>query len=140
MAGLKTVPTDGDVQAFLASVPDERRRLDAQEVCQLMQEVTGEQPVMWGDSMVGFGSYRYENRSKGGEWFVVGFAPRKQSLTIYLMDGFDRHGAHLAALGPHTTAKSCLYVKDLTKLDRDVLRDLIAASVDQTRSSDLGPA
>ena len=130
MAGPKTRPTDADVGAFLESVPDERRRDDAKAVCRLMQEVTGEEPVLWGTSIVGFGSapLRYAS-GRELDWPVVGFSPRKAATTVYLMDGFEERGDLLARLGPHSVGKSCLYLKRLSDVDLDVLRELVAESV-----------
>ena len=92
MAELKTKPTDESVEDFLNSVENKRRREDSFQVLQLMKEVTGEAPKMWGSSIVGFGSYRYQYASgRVGEWMAVGFSPRKQSLTLYIMDGFGEY-------------------------------------------------
>jgi len=130
MAELKTTAGGGDVQAFLDAVADEQRRADAKVVCDLMAEVTGEPPVMWGDSIVGFGS-RHVRYATGREidWMVIGFSPRKASLTLYLMEGYDGYGDQLARLGKFTTGKSCLYVKRLSDVDPDVLRELVTSSV-----------
>ncbi len=129
MGELKTKRNEGDVGAFLASVPDEERRHDAELVCSLMAEVTGESPTMWGTSIVGFGSLRFAYADgRQSEWFVVGFSPRKRSLTIYLMDGFDAHSLLLSRLGPHSTGKSCLYIKKLDAINLDVLRQLVTES------------
>ena len=134
MAELKTQPTDDDVEAFLASIPDERRRADARAVCALMCELSGEPPVIWGTGLVGFGSYAYTYvTGRSGEWFAVGFAPRKQALTLYVMDGFGDYEALLARLGPHKTGKSCLHLKRLADVDEDVLRELIRRSLAHTR-------
>lgn len=130
MAELKTKPNDRDVNAFLAAVEDPKRRADAQRLLALMAEATGERPVMWGDSMVGFGSYRYRTSSGwSGEWLATGFSPRKANLTVYVMTGFDGFEALLARLGKFKTAKSCLYLKRLDDVDETALRTLIAESV-----------
>ena len=130
MAGPKTRPTDADVGAFLESVPDERRRDDAKTVCRLMHEVTGEEPVLWGTSIVGFGStaLRYAS-GRELDWPVVAVSPRKAATTVYLMDGFEERDDLLARLGPHSIGKSCLYLKRLSDVDLDVLRELIVESV-----------
>ena len=130
MTGPKTRPTDTDVVAFLDAVPDERRRADAETVCRLMQEVSGEPPVMWGASMVGFGSVhlRYAT-GRELDWPVVAFSPRKAATTVYLMDGFEERADLLARLGRHTIGKSCLYLKRLSDVDLDVLRELISETV-----------
>jgi hypothetical protein len=130
MAEPKTKRNDGDVATFLASVPDPGRRADAEAVCELMAEVTGEPPTMWGAAIVGFGSKHYRYASgREGDWPVVGLSPRKQSLTLYLMDGFDHHGDLLDQLGKHSLGKSCLYIKRLSDVDVSVLRRLVEASV-----------
>ena len=128
-----TRPTDADVEAFLAQVPDQRRREDARAVVDLMAEVTSERPTMWGATMVGFGSYHYRYASgREGDYFVVGVSPRKAALTVYLMDGFEGREGLLERLGPHTTGKACLYVKRLDDVDSDVLRELVRLSVRRT--------
>ncbi len=129
----KTAPTAQDVAAFLAGIEDPRRREDGQELCRLMAEVTGEPAVMWGSSIVGFGQYHYRYDSgREGDYLAIGFSPRKASLTLYLMDGVDRYEDSLRRLGPHTTGKSCLYVKRLSDVDRTVLRHIIQESYDST--------
>jgi hypothetical protein len=121
-----TRPGDGDVGAFLDAVPDERRRSDAQAALQLMREVTGVEPVMWGSSMVGFGTQRYTTADgKEREWFAVGLAPRKASLTLYGLTYYESNQDLLDRLGPHTTGKGCLYLKRLDDVDRDVLVELV---------------
>jgi len=130
MAELKTKPNDGDVDAFLSGIEDERRREDSLAVLDLMKRVTGEEPRMWGDSMVGFGSYRYRYASgREGEWFTAGFSPRKQALTLYIMSGTSKHDELFAKLGKYTTGKGCLYIKTLEDVDLAVLERLVAASV-----------
>jgi hypothetical protein len=130
MAELKTQPTGASVQAFIDAIPDARKRQDAAAVLALMAEVTGDTPQMWGSSMVGFGRYHYTYASgREGEWFLTGFAPRKQNLTLYIMAGFAQHDELLAKLGKHTTGQSCLYVKKLADIDLGVLRQLVELSV-----------
>ena len=125
----KTKPGTGDVEAFLDSVPDEKRRTDAQSALDLMAEVTGVEPVMWGSSMVGFGTQRYTTADgKEHEWFAVGLSPRKASLTLYGLTYYESNTDLLERLGPHTTGKGCLYVKRLDALDRDVLTELVQRS------------
>ncbi|GAA0662123.1 hypothetical protein GCM10010193_11690 [Kitasatospora atroaurantiaca] len=126
MAEPKTKPSAASAEEFLAEVTDERRRTDAQALCALMAEATGAPPVMWGGSIVGFGTYHYRYASgREGDWPPVGLAPRKQALTVYLAEGFDRHGELLARLGPVTTGKGCLYIKRLDAVDQAALRELI---------------
>ena len=121
-----TQPGPGDVRAFLDSVPDERRRADALAALDLMSAVTGAEPVMWGSSMVGFGTQRYTTADgKQREWFAVGLSPRKAALTLYGLTYYESNQDLLDRLGPHTTGKGCLYVKRLDELDRGVLVELV---------------
>ena len=130
MAELKTQKNDASVEDFLNAVANEKRREDSFVVNDLMKEVTGEQPAMWGDSIVGFGSYRYKYASgREGEWPVTGFSPRKQSLTFYIMDGFEEYDSLLENLGKYKTGKSCLYINKLEDVDLPTLRKLIKRSV-----------
>ena len=130
MAELKTQPHDGDVDAFLASVDNDRRRRDAIAMREIMARLSGAEPRMWGPSIIGFGEYHYTNRSgQDVSWMRTGFAPRKQALTVYIMDGFDAYESLLARLGPHSTGKACLYIKDLSRIDQAVLEELITASL-----------
>lgn len=137
MAELKTTENDGDVDEFIESVENEIRRRDAIRINDLMARLSGDEPRMWGTSIVGFGRRTYRTKS-GGEsgWFKIGFSPREQSLTLYIMDGFDDYESLLGRLGPHTTGKSCLYVKDLEKLDEKVLEDLISRSLAHVDTQD----
>lgn len=130
MAEPKTRPTTASVEAFLAKVADEGRREDCRALAKLMKQVTRQDPVMWGPSIVGFGSYRYVYASgKTAEWPLVGFSPRKQDLTIYVMGDFARREALLAKLGKHKASKACVYVKRLADVDAGVLKELVAESV-----------
>lgn len=130
MAEPKTKQNDGDVEAFLNSVGNDRRRRDAFAVNEIMTRLSGEQPKMWGASIIGFGEYPYTNASgKESTWMKIGFSPRKQAMTLYIMDGFDHYDEVLGELGPHSTGKSCLYIKDVEKVDRAVLEDLITRSL-----------
>ena len=136
MAEIKTTRNDADVDEFLNSVDNDARRRDAFAMKDLMAAATGEKPEMWGTSIVGYGPYRYTPKAGGAEyeWFKVGFAPRKQSLTLYIMDGFAAYDELLGKLGKHTTGKACLYVKNLDDVDIEVLSELITRSVSQVES------
>jgi len=130
LAELKTKENEGDVKAFLNGVTDERKRQDSFAILQLMQAVTQTEPKMWGDSIVGFGHYHYKYESgREGDWFLTGFSPRKQNLTLYIMAGFDHYDELMARLGKHKTGKSCLYINKLADIDTAVLQELIAQSV-----------
>jgi hypothetical protein len=124
---IKTKPTGEDVTAFLDSVPDPRRRAEGHELRALFERVTGAPAVMWGPSIVGFGSRPYTNTMGTNDWFVAGFSPRRQALTLYgLHDGYAATPDPLIeALGPSTTSKSCLYIKRLANVDLGVLEQLI---------------
>lgn len=122
-----TRPLPGVVDAYLDTVTDERRRDDARAVLGLMREVTGAEPVMWGASIVGLGRQPYTTADgKQREWFAVGLAPRKASLTLYGLTYYGTNNDLLARLGPHTTGKGCLYLKRFDDVDRDVLTTLVA--------------
>ncbi|MBO3742292.1 DUF1801 domain-containing protein [Actinoplanes flavus] len=126
MAEPATTRNDGDVTAFLAAVADPGRRADAEAACALMTEATGEQPVMWGSAIIGFGQYHYRYRTgREGDWPAVGLSPRKQALTLYVSAGFEAYQDLLSRLGPHTTGKSCLYLKRLADVDLSVLKELV---------------
>ena len=136
MADLKTKPTAASVAAFLKALPDENRRRDCRVVAKMMQEVTGSRPRMWGPGIVGFGSYHYRYASgREGDWFLAGFSPRKQDLTLYIMSGFAKHDELLSRLGKYKTGKSCLYLKRLEDVDPKVLRKLVTASVQYLRKT-----
>jgi hypothetical protein len=126
MTELKTRKTSMSVAEFLSAVADPVRRVDAQAACALMTEVTGQPPVMWGTSIVGFGSYHYRYATgREADWPAVGLSPRKQALTLYISTGFDTYQELLGRLGPHTVGKSCLYLKRLSDVDEEVLRSLV---------------
>jgi len=137
--GLKTRPTDRDVEEFLNSIENEKKRMDSYAILDLMQSVTGAEPVMWGDSIIGFGSYHYKYASgREGEWFLTGFSPRKQNLTLYIMSGFDRYDELLNDLGKYTTGKACLYIKKVEDIDRNVLKELVRLSVEHVAGTESG--
>lgn len=126
MAELKTRPNRADVGKFLDSIEDERKRRDSLTLLGIMEEISGVRPTMWGDGIVGFGTYRYSYASgREGEWFITGFSPRKQALTVYLMCDIAAEQQLLNRLGKYRIGKSCLYVKKLEDIDEAVLRQLI---------------
>ena len=136
MAQLKTQPSKGDVTDFLNSVENDTKREDSFTILELMKEATGEEPVMWGDSIIGFGTYRYKYASgREAEWFLTGFSPRVQSLTLYIMDGFEEYDDLLGKLGKHSTGKSCLYVKRLENIDLEILKEMVEKSVAHMKTS-----
>lgn len=121
----KTKPTDVPVADFIAAVDNPRRRADAEAARAMLEDITGEPPVMWGPSIVGYGRYR----GPTGDWPIIGFSPRKAQLVFYIMRGFAESGDLLARLGKHKTGGSCLYVNKLDDVDPAVLRELAAQSV-----------
>ena len=131
MAEAKTKPTKQSVDKFIKSQPDAQVREDCAVISKLMTEATGEEPKMWGSSIVGFGSYHYKYATgREGDMPIVGFSPRKQNLTLYLlMYGFDEQTELLNKLGKHSLGKGCLYIKRLSDVDLPALKKLIKASV-----------
>ncbi len=136
MAELKTKPTKQSVKDFVDAIKDEQQRKDCRTVSRIMKRITKANPRMWGPGIVGFGSHHYKYASgRDGDWFLAGFAPRKQNLTLYIVSGFKNYGALLKKLGKHKIGKSCLYVKRLDDIDMDVLTELIEDSVAYLRKS-----
>lgn len=133
-AELKTRPTGQSVQAFIDAIPDERKRQDSQVILELMKKATNAEPKMWGESIVGFGDYHYHYKTgRDGDWFLTGFAPRKQNLTLYIMSGFTEYDDLLAKLGKFKTSVACLYVKKLADIDLDVLEELVEKSAEHVK-------
>ena len=130
MAELKTRVNDQSVTDFLDKVTDSSRRRDCYLILEIMKKATGAEPKMWGDSIVGFGSYHYKYASgREADWLRIGFSPRKQNLTLYFMTGFEDYRDILSRLGKFTTGKGCLYIKKLDDVNQDALQELIAQSV-----------
>lgn len=131
MSENKTKPTKLSVKEFIDAVEDTAKRKDCFEILQIMKDITNQEPVMWGDSMVGFGSYHYKYESgREGDFFLTGFSPRKTALTIYIMSGFKPFENKLMNLGKYKTGSSCLYIKKLKDIDLDILKEMIRYSVD----------
>ncbi len=123
MAELKTNETKLSVTKFIGKVENDQKRQDSQAILKLMKQVTKEEPKMWGGSMVGFGHFHYKSDSgREGDWFLTGFSPRKQNLTIYITPGFDKYESLMKQLGKHKTSKGCLYIKKLEDVDMKVLK------------------
>ena len=125
----KTKPTDASVEAFLDAVENPVRREDGKVIAKLLAEVTGEAPVLWGGSIIGYGSYK----GPTGDWPIVGFSPRKANMVLYVLSGVAEELDLLDRLGPHKTGKSCLYIGKLSSVDLGVLRKLAELSVSITR-------
>ena len=137
MAENKTQKTGASVEDFISSVKNKTRREDGFRLLDAMREITGEEPEMWGPSIIGFGDYhyRYESRREG-DFFLTGFSPRKQSLSLYIMAGFEEYDSLLSTLGKHRKGASCLYINKLADVDMEVLRELIERSVEQAKKND----
>jgi hypothetical protein len=131
---LKTRSNARSVSAFLAKIKDKKARDDCKTVLRMMKSATGAKPTMWGSSIVGFGKFHYESRSgQVGDWFLTGFSPRKQYLTLYIMAGFKQHGNLMKKLGAYKTGVGCLYLKSLDDVQPRALESLIRKSVKYMR-------
>ncbi len=129
----KTIPTDQSVEAFLNAIEDERKRTDSYKILEMMKQITGLEPQVWGTSIIGFGSVHYKYDSgREGDMPITGFSPRKQNLTIYLLGGMDYYADLFKQLGKHTTSVSCLYIKRLDDVDVPTLYRVIEASHKRT--------
>ncbi len=136
---LKTTVNDADVKAYIMSVENELRKSDALKLLDLFHSVTGEPPKMWGDSIIGFGTYHYKYASgHEGDWMATGFSPRKQNLSLYIMSGMANHHSLLEKLGKHKIGKSCLYINKLSDIDLEVLKELIHHSYQKVKSTGKG--
>lgn len=135
MADLKTQKNKASVLDFLNAVVNEKRKADSFAVLELMKKITHSEPNMWGPSIIGLGHYHYKYANGiENDWFLTGFSPRKQSLTLYIMNGFTRYDEILGRLGKYKTGKSCLYINKLEDIHMNVLEELITASVDFLKS------
>jgi hypothetical protein len=135
MSDLKTRPTDASVEAFLDAVEQPRRREDARVVSAMLAGITGEQPVMWGPSIIGFGRYTYVNSTKKpADWPIIGLSPRKANLSVYIMPGFTERPDLMARIGKVKTSVSCLYISRLDQVDTSVLRELCEWAVATMRA------
>ena len=130
----KTVANQASATEFMKGVEDERKRKDSRALAKMMREITGKNAKMWGSSIVGFGTYHYRYESgREGDFMITGFSPRKQNLTVYVMNGFEPYRAQLKRLGKHKLGKSCLYLKSLDDVDLEVLRGILEHSVADMR-------
>jgi hypothetical protein len=135
MAELKTKRTGQNVASFLNAIEDKQVRADCKAISGMMKTATGNPARMWGSGIVGFGTYDYKYASgREGTWFLCGFAPRKRSLSLYIMAGFPRFEPLMKKLGKYKTGKACLYINQLDDIDRSVLQTLIEESVACMRS------
>lgn len=135
LAELKTKKNKESVVDFLNSVENEKRKNDSFIILEIMKKITGETPFMWGDSIIGFGDYHYKYASgHDASWFLVGFSPRKQNLTLYIMSGFTKYATLLNKLGKHKTGKSCLYINKLEDIKIEILENIIVESMEAIKS------
>lgn len=130
---IKTKPTSASVEDFINSVDDEQKRKDCFVLLEMMKKATGEKPVLWSSSLIGFGNKRYKSPATGREvdWLLIGFSPRKANLSLYLSMDIKKNATTLEKLGKHKTGVGCLYINKLADVDLKVLRGLIDASVKQ---------
>ncbi len=136
MADYKTQPTAKSVPEFLEQIEDPKRRADCKTIAALMEKLSGSKPKMWGDSIVGFGDYRYKYASgREGDWFLAVFSPRKQNLTLYIMGYLEYYPDHLEKLGKFKNGKGCLYIKQLEDVDMNVLESMIATSIKRLKET-----
>lgn len=130
MAELKTKKTEVSVDAFIKKIPDVQKRKDAFAIVELMEKATKSKGKMWGSSIIGFGDrhLKYES-GRELDWFIMGFSPRKQNLTLYIFGTVEKQQALLKKLGKHKTGKGCLYINALEEVDLSVLKEIIAKGV-----------
>ena len=134
MAELKTIPTKASVDKFLKGITDEKKREDCFQILKMMEKATRSRAKMWGTSIIGFGDHHYVYESgREGDWFLAGFSPRAQNLTLYMMGGFD--GGVLKKLGKYKTGKGCLYINKLEDVDTKILNELITASLKKSKAT-----
>jgi hypothetical protein len=131
LAEIKTKQTSASVEDFIISVKDEQKRKDSFVILEMMRKASGEEPKMWGGSIIGFGNKRYKSPSSGREvdWFLIGFSPRKANLSLYLMINHKEHNAAIKKLGKHKTSGGCIYINKLEDIDLKVLKEIIVASL-----------
>ena len=133
MAEIKTKPTSASVEDFLNNVKDEQKRKDSFVLLEMMRKATGEEPILWSSSVIGFGNKRYKSPTSGREvdWLRIGFSPRKANLSLYISVGIKEHAAALKKLGKHKTGAGCLYINKLEEIDLNVLKGMIEASLNR---------
>ena len=133
LAEIKTKPTSASVEDFINTIKDEQKRKDSFVLLEMMKKATGEEPVLWGSSVIGFGSKRYKSPTSGREvdWLRIGFSPRKANLSLYISVGIKEHDAALKKLGKHKTGVGCLYINKLEDIDMKVLKGMIDASANR---------
>ena len=133
LAEIKTKPTSANVEDFINNVTDEQKRKDSFVLLEMMKKATGEEPVLWSSSIIGFGNKRYKSPTTGREvdWLRIGFSPRKANLSLYISVGIKEHAAALKKLGKHKTGVGCLYINNLDEIDLKVLKEMIDTSLNR---------
>ena len=136
LAEIKTKPTTASVEDFINNVKDEQKRKDSFVLLEMMKKASGEEPKMWGASLIGFGNKRYKSPASGREvdWFLIGFSPRKANLSLYLMINHKENEAAIKKLGKHKTSGGCIYINKLADIDIKVLKSMIEASLKPDKS------
>lgn len=136
MAEIKTKPTSASVEDFINNVKDEQKRKDSFVILEMMKKATGEEPKIWGSSLIGFGNIKYKSPATGREvdWIRIGFSPRKANLSLYLSINIKEHAADLKKLGRHKTSVGCLYIHKLEDIDMKVLKGMIDASLNRKKT------
>ena len=135
MAELKTQKTGKSVNEFIGGIKDDAVRKDCKALLAMFKEATGAPARMWGPAIVGFGEFHYKSKTQDYAWFLAGFSPRKQNLTLYLMSGYEPFPELLARLGKHSTGKSCLYIKRLSDVDVPTLKTLMRESIKRMKAT-----
>ncbi len=134
MAENKTKPTKKNAESIITKIGDAQKEKDCKTILMLMKKITKEKAVLWGDSLIGFGTYHYKYDSgREGDYFLTGFSPRKENISIYIIPGFEKHERLMKKLGKHKTGKSCLYIKKLDDINLKLLETLIRDSVEQMK-------
>src|SRR5688572_11583082 len=137
LAEIKTKPTAASVEDFINAVPDEQKRKDSFVLLEMMKKASGEEPVLWSSSIIGFGNKRYKSPTTGREvdWLLIGFSPRKANLSLYLTMDIKKHAATLEKLGKHKTGVGCLYINKLEDVDLKVLKGMIETSLKKSKEA-----
>jgi hypothetical protein len=136
VADRKNKPTDAGVKAFLDAVADPKRKADCQALVRLMRAITRSEPVLWGASVIGFGSYTYTFPSgRTADRFTLGFSPRKKDISVFVTPSLSGFGDLLSKLGPHKCGKACLYLSALGEVDAKVFKELLTRAAAKSNGS-----
>ena len=130
MSDLKTKQNEKSVDEFIKKIEDLEKQKTSWQILEIIKEISGKEPKMWGDSIIGFGKYHYKYATgREGDWMRIAFSPRKQNFSIYIMDGFDNHSELMEKLGKFKTGKSCLYINKLQDIDINILKEIMKESL-----------